>query len=191
MSARWLLSHASLPDHFVHRRFAQLPQRPLSRSKIHVATLRFGRLKPRYRFALNPFPDVRWSRCPKCEKLMHARKFPLLLILGENTLLTLGFTCRYCAPCEFIIAHQHELELQLAIFHAQHPDVRIDDFFVVGTVDRGTWKRSCEQPEPQSLEELREHTSDIRDRRVLNDPRRIWVKASGGGAAGSQGNGER
>ncbi len=144
-----------------------------------MATPRFGRLKPRYRFALNPFPDVRWSRCPRCEKLMHARKFPLLLGLGEFTLLTLGLTCRYCTPCEFIIAHQHELELQLAIFHAQHRDVRVDDFFAVGTVDRKTWKQSCEQPGAQSLEELREHTSDIRDRRVLTYPKRIWMKASG------------
>ncbi|MFL5384851.1 MAG: hypothetical protein ACJ8GN_20210 [Longimicrobiaceae bacterium] len=145
-----------------------------------MAILRFGKLKPRYRFALNPFPEVRWSRCPRCEKLMHARKFPLLLDLGGYTLLTLGFTCRYCAPCEFIIAHQHELELQLAIFHAQHPDVRVEDFFVVGTVGRRTWKRSCEQPGAQSLEELRGLTSDIRDRRVLNDPRRIWMKVSSG-----------
>lgn len=145
-----------------------------------MAILRFGKLKPRYRFALNPFPDVRWSRCPRCEKLMHARKFPLLLHLGGNTLLTLGLTCRYCTPCEFIIAHQHELEREVAIFRAEHPDVHVDDLFVVGTVDRKTWERSLGKRNALSLEELREHTSDIRDRCMLNDPRRIWMKASGG-----------
>jgi hypothetical protein len=136
--------------------------------------LRFGKLKPRYRFALNPFPDVRWSRCPNCEKLMHARKFPLLLHLGGSTLLTLGFTCRYCTPCEFIIAHQHELEMEVAIFRARHPDVHVDDLFVVGTVDRKTWEASTRMA--LSLDELREHTSDIKDARVLSRPR-TWVAA--------------
>ena len=131
-----------------------------------MPSTRFGKLKPRYRFALNPFPDVRWSRCPNCEKLMHARKFPLLLHLGGSTLLTLGFTCRYCTPCEFIIAHQHELETEIAIFRAKHPDVHVDDLYVVGTVDRKTWEKSCGKGGALTLDELREHTSDIKDPRV-------------------------
>src|ERR1051325_4690346 len=96
---------------------------------------RFGTLKPRYRFALKPYPDLRMSRRPNSEKRTHGRKFPLLIRLG-GTLLTLGFTCRYCTPCEFIIAHRHELEFEIEIFKAQHPDVRVDKLFVVGTVDR-------------------------------------------------------
>ena len=148
-----------------------------------MARSHFGKLKPRYRFALNPFPDVRWSRCPNCEKLMHVRKFPLLLHLGGTTLLTLGLTCRYCTPCEFIIAHQHELELEIAIFRDQHPDVRVDDLFVVGTVDRETWKRSLGMRGGLSLEELREQTSDIKDHRVLNDPSRTWIRSAPNEAA--------
>jgi hypothetical protein len=127
---------------------------------------------------LNAFPEVRWSRCPNCEKLMHARKFPLLLHLGGTTLLTLGLTCRYCTPCEFIIAHQHELEREIAIFRDQHPDVQVDDFFVVGTVDHETWKQSCGIRDALSLEELREHTSDIKDPRVLNNPRQTWIRSA-------------
>jgi hypothetical protein len=144
-----------------------------------VPSLRFGKLKPRYRFALNPFPDVRWSRCPNCEKLMHARKFPLLLHLGGSTLLTIGFTCRYCTPCEFIIAHRHELELEIEIFKARHPDmhVDVDDLFVIGTVDRKTWERSLGERGALTLDELREHTSDIKDERMLNDPRRMWIRS--------------
>ncbi|HEV3050541.1 MAG TPA: hypothetical protein VGX50_09545 [Longimicrobium sp.] len=78
-------------------------------------TPHFGKLKPRYRFALNPIPEVRWSRCPRWDKLTHARKFPLLIHIAELGLLTLGKTCRYCTPCEFIIADQMELEEQLVI----------------------------------------------------------------------------
>jgi hypothetical protein len=142
-----------------------------------VARPHFGKLKPRYRFALNPFPEARWSRCPNCEKLMHARKFRRLLHLGGTTLLTLGLTCRYCTPCEFIIAHQHELDDQIAIFRAQHPDVHVDRFFVVGTVDRKTWEKSCGERGRLSLDELREQTSDIKDMRVLNNPKRVWIRA--------------
>jgi hypothetical protein len=141
-----------------------------------VATTRFGKLKPRYRFALNPYPDVRMSKCPNCEKLTHARKFPLLIHLG-GTLLTLGFTCRYCTPCEFIIAHRHELELQLEIFKAQHPDLRVDKLFVVGTVDRKAWERSLGKRGALSLDELREHTSDIKDLREIIYERPTWVRA--------------
>jgi len=108
---------------------------------------------------------------------MHARKFPLLLHLGGTTLLTLGLTCRYCTPCEYIIAHQHELEREIAIFRDLHPDVHVDDLFVVGTVGREMWKRSLGMNGALSLEELREHTSDIKDERMLNDPRRVWIRA--------------
>jgi len=142
-----------------------------------VAASRFGKLKPRYRFALNPFPEARWSRCPNCEKLMHARKFPLLLHLGGTTLLTLGLTCRYCSPCEFIIAHQHELDMEVAIFRAEHPDVHVDTLYVIGTVDRKTWERSLGNRGALTLDELREHTSDIQDPRVLNNPRRTWIRS--------------
>ncbi|HYH82577.1 MAG TPA: hypothetical protein VEX86_22490 [Longimicrobium sp.] len=82
---------------------------------------RSGKLPPRYRFALNPFPEVRWARCPRCDKLMHARKFPLLIAWLDGTMLVLGKTCRYCTPCEFIIAHQHEVEEEIAVFRHARP----------------------------------------------------------------------
>jgi hypothetical protein len=37
------------------------------------------------------------------------RKFPLLIHMDGYGLLNLGKTCRYCAKCEFIIAHQDQL----------------------------------------------------------------------------------
>jgi hypothetical protein len=61
---------------------------------------RLGKLPSRYRFALNPFPEVRWS--PRFDKLMHARKFPLLIHVEGAGLVALGKTCRYYTPCEFI-----------------------------------------------------------------------------------------
>jgi len=132
---------------------------------------RLGRLRPRYRFALNPFPEVRWSSCPRCRKLMHARKFPLLIHIGDAGLLVLGKTCRYCTPCEFIIAHQHELEEQLVYAceqREQHEAIG-NPYLVLGTVDRKFWQKSLR--EASSYEELFQHTSDIKKHYTLLDPR--------------------
>lgn len=144
-----------------------------------MAAPRFGKLRPRYRFALNPFPDVRWSRCPRCEKLMHARKFPLLIAFRDPAMITLGKTCRYCTPCEFIIAHQHEIEAEIAIFRAQHPGKAKGDWFVLGTVDRKSWKKSLDAG--GTLDELRAHTSDIKHPMILHDPRPVWMPVAEAG----------
>ena len=140
-----------------------------------MAAPRFGKLRPRYRFALNPFPEVRWSRCPRCEKLTHARKFPLLIAFSDFTMLTLGKTCRYCTPCELIIAHQHEIEEEIALFRAKHRGNGSGEWMVIGTVDRKTWETSLHAP--VSFDELLEYTRDIKYPLTLSDPRRVWVSA--------------
>jgi hypothetical protein len=138
---------------------------------------RFGTLKPRYRFALNPIPEVRWSRCPRCEKLMHERKFPLLILVGDRTLIALGKTCRYCTPCEFIIAHQHELEDELVYACEQrgHPEMIGAPYGVIGTVQREHWKASL-QGGGGGIDAFRACTADIKSYHTLNDPRPRWVR---------------
>lgn len=138
-----------------------------------METTRFGKLRPRHRFALNPFREVRWSSCPRCEKLMHARKFPLLIAFTDGTMLTLGKTCRYCTPCEFIIAHQHELDDEIASLRSAHPGHTAGEWLVIGTVERKPWERSLHAG--ASLDELREHTSDIRYPMIVHDPRPLLV----------------
>lgn len=140
-----------------------------------MAATRIGKLRPRYRVALNPIAEVRWSRCPRCEKPMHARKFALLVAFSDGTTLALGKTCRYCTPCELIIAHQHEVEEELSIFRAKHPGRAAGEWLVIGTVDRKTWERSLHAP--VTLDELLEHTSDIAHPMVVHDPRRVWMPA--------------
>ena len=73
-----------------------------------------GNLPPRYSFILNPYRDIRLSKCPKCDRPTHLRKFALLIHVDDWGPLVLGKTCRYCTPCELIVAHQDELEAQLA-----------------------------------------------------------------------------
>lgn len=138
---------------------------------------RFGKLPPRYRFALNPFPEVRWSQCPRCRKLMHARKFALLIHVQDAGLVALGFTCRYCTPCELIIAHQEELETELTIlFEKKLPEAVGNEYFVIGTMEMPTWRKSLAAP--VGLDELLEHTSDFKRAILLHDPRRPWVVSS-------------
>ena len=73
-----------------------------------------GQLPERYSFLLNPYTDTRLSKCPRCEKPTHPRKFALFIHIEQWGPLTLGKTCRYCSTCELIIVHQDELEAQLA-----------------------------------------------------------------------------
>lgn len=47
---------------------------------------RFGRLRPRYTFLLNPHAFCRLSRCPDCARLTHARKFPLAILVEIDPL---------------------------------------------------------------------------------------------------------
>ncbi|MBV9774393.1 MAG: hypothetical protein JO040_10615 [Gemmatimonadetes bacterium] len=137
---------------------------------------RLGKLSPRYRFALNPFPEVRWSRCPRCEKLTHNRKFPLLIHVEKHGPVILGKTCRYCAPCEFIIAHQAELEAELAyLFSQRAPEVVGNRYMVMGIVERKTWQKGRDAP--LGWEELLEHTADIKQYFTLLDPRPRWILA--------------
>ncbi len=139
---------------------------------------RFGALRPRYRFALNPFPQVRWSRCPRCEKLTHKRKFPLLIHIDGLGLLTLGKTCRYCTPCEFIIADQGELEEQLVIACEERgfPEKVGNPYTVFATVEMGYWKDSLRRP-GIDLDAVRANTVDIKEHHQLFDPRPVWTSA--------------
>lgn len=99
-------------------------------------------LPPRYSFILNPYVHERLSRCPKCRRPTHARKFPLFIHIEEFGAIILGKTCRYCAQCELIIAHQHELESELAgALERLDPDHIGSPYLVVGTVEKSVWKK--------------------------------------------------
>jgi hypothetical protein len=128
-----------------------------------MARERIGKLPPRYSFLLNPYTDVRLSKCPRCERLTHPRKFALFIITKDFGPLVLGKTCRYCTRCELVIAHQDELEAELARSPARlGPGEGEDRYFVVGTVDRRTWKKGLSGSGPQ-LENALEHLADFKN----------------------------
>jgi hypothetical protein len=107
-----------------------------------VARERLGKQPARYRFLLNPYPDVRLSKCPTCGRATHPRKFALLIHADGWGALALGKTCQYCAGCELVIAHKDELDAELAASLARlAPGAVGREYVVLGTLDRKIWER--------------------------------------------------
>jgi hypothetical protein len=123
-----------------------------------MAKKRIGKIPLRYSFMLNPYADVRLSKCPRCQKLTHLRKFALFIHIDAWGPMALGKTCRYCSRCELIMAHQDELEAQLAHGLSQTaPEVIGNPYLVLGTIDKKVWR--------VPLGEMLQHVADFK--RVL------------------------
>lgn len=60
----------------------------------------------RYHFFLNPYPDARFTTCPKCRRRTKQRKVPLVIHVDPRNLVSINKTCRYCPACDLLIAHQ-------------------------------------------------------------------------------------
>ncbi len=108
--------------------------------------LQFGGLPPRYSFVFNPYPDMRISSCPYCAKKTGQRKIPLLIHIKPLHLIALNYTCRYCAECDLLIAHRHEVEhLLTALFRKYDPAAVGNDYLVTGTVEKKAWREGLQQ----------------------------------------------
>ncbi len=142
-----------------------------------MASTRIGKLPPRYSFILNPYSDVRLTKCPRCEKPTHLRKFALFIHVEGWGPLALGKTCRYCSPCELIIVHQDELEAQLAhSFAARGLDGISRDYLVVGTLDKKVWRKGLEES-GQPLDHALDHVADFKKVFDLHVEPGGWVPA--------------
>jgi hypothetical protein len=135
------------------------------RKKSAVARAKIGKLPPRYCFILNPYRDERLSKCPKCHRPTHLRKFALFIHVDAWGPMALGKTCRYCTPCELIIVHQDELEAELAYhFSALAPEAIGRTYIVLGTVEKRIWQSGL-QGRGNQLAEVLKHTAQFK--RVL------------------------
>jgi hypothetical protein len=145
-----------------------------------MAQAKIGKLPARYAFLLNPYTDVRLSRCPRCDRLAHVRKFALFIHVEGWGPVILGKTCRYCTPCELIMAHRDELEAELAQSPAQlTPGAAASRYFVLGTVERKVWQRGL-QASGTSLEEILAHTADFKKQLELQVEPGGWCAARQG-----------
>lgn len=120
-----------------------------------------GKQQPRFKFFLNPYVDMRFTRCPQCEGKTKLRKLPLMIHIEPNNFLALNKTCRYCPYCDLLIAHQDELESNLAASFAQHQPAAIgNDYLVAGTFDRADWQKGVNAPVP--VAEMLNYLHDFR-----------------------------
>jgi hypothetical protein len=125
------------------------------------AKQRFGGLPPRYSFMLNPYATERLSKCPKCSRLTKLRKFALFIHIDDLGIILLGKTCRFCPDCDLIMAHQDELEHELANNLAFiEPDAIGNDYLVLGTVDMKVWRQGLKSG--NDFDTVLEHTADFK-----------------------------
>lgn len=127
-----------------------------------VREKRIGQLPPRYLFAINPYKDARFSKCPKCGKATYLRKFPLLIHIDDFGAALLSKTCRYCSKCEFIIAHQDELEHELTVMCLERaPQIIGNNYFIIGTVEKKAWRQGLGKE--GTLTDVLPHMADIKE----------------------------
>lgn len=104
---------------------------------------RIGKLPPRYKFILNPYDDLRSSKCPICDRPTHTRKLALFIVVDGAETMVLGKTCRFCTQCGLIVVHKDELEHELVVaFERRAPHAIGNEYVVVGTMDKKMWRKS-------------------------------------------------
>jgi hypothetical protein len=56
-------------------------------------------------------------------------------------MVILNKTCRFCPACELLIGHQDEIEGHLSQLFAELAPQVINDYLVIGTLERKAWRR--------------------------------------------------
>ena len=124
--------------------------------------VKIGSLPSRYSLLLNSHEDVRLSKCPKCQKLTHLRKFALFIHIDGWGPMALGKTCRYCSRCEVVMVYRKELEAELARGLSQMaPEVIGKDYLVLGTIEKRIWHHGLGNP-GKPIAEMLKHVTDFK-----------------------------
>ena len=121
-----------------------------------------GKLPPRYRFILNPYSDARFTTCPECSGGTLLRKIPLAVHVDPHHPTMLNKHCRYCPNCDLLICHQDELEHMLVqAFEPRAPEIIGNDYLVLGTFDKATWRQR--EKEPIQMGDLPAYLHDFKE----------------------------
>ncbi len=111
-----------------------------------------------------------------CSEKTGQRKIPLLIHVMPKHLIALNYTCRYCEPCDLLIAHKDEIEhLLTELFRQYDPEVAGNDYLIIGTVKKATWREGLQRP--KALAEMLPDVSDFADYEELRVTRPGWYKA--------------
>jgi hypothetical protein len=145
-----------------------------------MANTRIGKLPPRYSLLLNSHAEVRLSKCPKCQKVTHLRKFALFVYIDKWVPMALGKTCRYCSRREMVMVQRAELEAELARGVSQRaPQVIGNDYLVVGTMEKKIWREGLEG-EAKPLAGMLKHVADFKHQYELDYKPGGWYPATQG-----------
>lgn len=94
-------------------------------------------LPHKYHFFLNPYPDMRFSKCPHCEGKTGQRKLPLLVLVDPKHIIAIHCTNRYCEHCDMLIGHKFEIERCLTnLFLELEPAVVGNNYVIIGTIEK-------------------------------------------------------
>jgi len=102
--------------------------------------------QPRHYFWLNPYREMAFTRCPKCERKTKVRKKRLAIDVLNKTLLLANVTNKYCPECDLIIINKDKIEnmlSQLTCFDKR--SIRPDDYFIFGTIGKTNYNKCMNQ----------------------------------------------
>ena len=140
--------------------------------------IKIGSLPPRYSLLLNSHDDVRLSKCPKCQKLTHLRKFALFVHIDGWGPMVLGKTCRYCSRCGIVMVHRKELEAELVRGLGQMaPKVIGKDYLALGTIEKKIWREGLGSP-GKPIAEMLKHVADFKHQYDLRYKPGGWSPAA-------------
>lgn len=121
-----------------------------------------SRLPDQYNFIMNPYPDMRVSRCPMCDAKTGQRKLPLFIHIEPQQPVALNYTNRYCRHCDLLIANKHEIEHYLTrMFKRQNPAVIGNEYMVMGTFEKKYWREGMK--EQKTVAGMLEHVHFFRE----------------------------
>ena len=135
---------------------------------------RMGALTPRYSFLLNPYPNERFTRCPRCEASTRVRKIPFVIHVDSIGLVMLRKTCRLCIVCEMLIAHKAEMDNLIDGLRGHHADGL--EYLVLGTLESKTWRQGLSGA--VTVEQVRDHMTDFKAYMRVDITPRHWSRAS-------------
>lgn len=123
---------------------------------------RFGGMEPKYTCCINPFTNVRFSRCPACENRTQIREFALVVHVEPEGIYPTRIPCKWCLPCSLIVVHKHELERSIQTGLADiSPDQVGSNYFIIGVLEMRIWTRLNKGL--AFLETVKKWTSDFLD----------------------------
>lgn len=133
-----------------------------------------GTLPPRDAFFLNPYSDLRFTRCPRCGHRTWRRKVPLFIVVAGYGAIIMGKTGPYCAQCHLVITHRDELDGELAIaLERLDPEAVGSDYSVIGTVELRAWRRGLHTA--TTGEEVLRHTAPFTTEIIVEYTPATWA----------------